>query len=1529
MNNFKSTLFLYCLFFSSSFSLIAQDVQITESTSLYEQIENTLAPLDMSVVTTQILYDKGMDFYDWSQFGDNLPPDSLATDANDWGWHFAQVASSCINDYDPLPATETYMDIVLNLDKEANTIPIASMLVDYHYFHPDALSLGLLTYDTINETFHDVSGQNPYLRDTFFIATLLGKEVYAGTINIVMPDSLQMGNLATPASIAIDIGTGWMSTGFNQSVAVSFTAGMQYISLRYTLADGSEWYSKTGIKVLPPPPPATEYSEEPDESITAITGATLNIFYGNDCGDVLLKPFIFIEGFNPNQLGNVTWEEMQDRLDAISLNGQNIVTPTGNSLWQDLDNEGYDLIYVDFDDGAGDMFANAIVVENIINWVNTQKSENESIEQNMIMGVSMGGVVGYRALRTMEVNNVAHETEYFITFDAPLRGANIAIGLQYMIKKLGSVHVSNKKGSISDTEPALKLARDVLLTPTAKQMLYFHAYAPISREWWHDNFFNALHADGPLEVKHIAISNGSAIGEIQPLNPGEQYFDLSGKRKKFFGSFEIVYSEIYALNHPAASWNVIYKHKIKKKVLGIARIESTEHSYAPDELYDSAPGGNQNFGIDQLLGSGFEDFTINNMPNKGVFGFIPTVSALNLPDGTDPMVNLNGDCNDGGNSVAYRCVSSIDNNTTSPYTLTGEHNQNHVSLNSRNATFLLNFVKKGSNGSDINPLTNRTYNFGKADEVSLNLNFIIPSETRNFIDYDLIVEQQGQLWVNRNDRIDFTDISNHFDNKLGTQFDLIIRGHHCDGSTEVLITNGGRMEIGQQEAVINGVNTAIENSAIVSIEEGGTLTIGNNGIVVLDQNSKIFVKSGGILNIENGGTLRAMRGAKIIVEEGGILEINQDANIDLWYNDFWYNGQTIEGSSIRIKDGGELVINGSFNFDGSGFFEFDEGNITTFNAPFELSGNGKTDRFIRLNDRAVLEVSSSTLTEKIILTRGLIEYLAGSSIKLGLNGEADMQQVTFDAQRVENDNTGIIAEDAASIFIQFADFNNFDIGIAAYSMNLNTDIFKLTSVNFNDCYEGIVAESCKYLDLGGVHFSPYDDDSFAMWLWNVEKIDFGGSISEYGSDLGAIIIYNDLNVIDPDLPETILKLSNADLLDNEIGIYVSDDSRADILVTNGSLIDGNNYGIKATGGFSPAYANVTVNRGATISNNQTGIFIAKGSDYYNASGQLKEYGTVEMTCAKLLDNTIGVDGEDLWLNIDACVNSGQTTASCDYTQTYPNHFKSTSIFNKLFRICYAVRTPIPIEATGNYWDLATNTTVPDYISIDDNIGAGCSGLAFDYSNAATAAPTKCEEISIQQLPNHIVLLDSLVTGGGSSITCLYSDGTSNNLKMNIQYINAYADYMEEDYTSSANLFLELANISDAAQDAYCTPCQHYINIARSRTFYTPNVPDAAFSAQIDNNINQNKTTFSKEDIDIPVLDVKIFPNPTYGELNIKTNSEQSIIRIIDLHGRVKVMLNDGLDYQINTQSWAAGIYIVEITDQITMEVVQRRIVVQP
>ncbi len=978
MKILKPTLLGLCNLLGFSLTLHAQ-VQITESTPLQEQIEDALAPLDMSAVTTQILYDKGMDFYDWTKFGDSLFPDSLATTADSWGWHFAQLISSCLDEYDPLPDPDGYMSIMSALNASSTTIPIASMLVDYHRFHPDAIGLGLLTYDSINQTFHNVTGQNPYLRDTFFVATLLGREVYAGTIDIVMPDSLQIGNLPTPDSMEIDLGQGWTTVGYNQTIPVTYAAGEQYISLRFNLSDGSQWYAKTSLTVHPviaesSPPSNGEYSFTPDQTISEVNGASFNIFYGNDC-EKLLKPFIFIEGFNPSQF-DIRWQDMRRILWAESLNGQNIVTPTGNTAWQDLYNEGYDLIYVDFDDGAGDIFFNAGVVEDIIEWVNDEKASNGSLEKNIVLGASMGGVIGYRALRTMEISNEDHQTEYFISYDSPMYGANVPLGLQYMVKYLGDftllqlpnlppIKLKFVVSSLGDSE-------DVLLSPAAKQMLYYHAYAP-GITAWHDNFYTALHADGPLEVKHIAISNGSSIGENQVLSPGEQYLKFEGETnipaiEDILASLKIEYSEVYAMNPPTSPWKVLYKHKIKKKILNTWLTETVEVKNTTfSKLYDSAPGGVSNLSLDDALDDEslsifvlfFNIFEANlSLSNSGAFGFIPTVSALNIAGNPDPMTDLEGDCS--GNNL-YRCFASTDDSVILPYTMSGEHNQDHVSLNSDIATFLLYFYKKGSNGSEINPLTDRTFNFGETDEeLEIDLNVLKYYSTIDLIDFNLLVEEQGQLWVNRDDRIDFTDIQDNPLNNSSYHFDLYIAKNICNSTnTTVTIQSGGELVVGDW----NGST----NTASVFVEDGATLLIKDGGFVSVDKDSEIVINDGGKLKIEEGGKLRATLGAQIVVEEGGSIEIDEGAEIDLWW----------AASTIHIKKGGELIINGEFDFGGAGFFQFDEDHILTLNADFVLHGQG--DRFIRLNENAELKIGDRLIE----LKSGKVEYAANASISVG------------------------------------------------------------------------------------------------------------------------------------------------------------------------------------------------------------------------------------------------------------------------------------------------------------------------------------------------------------------------------------------------------------------------------------------------------------------------------------------------------------------------------------------------------------------
>jgi hypothetical protein len=47
-----------------------------------------------------------------------------------------------------------------------------------------------------------------------------------------------------------------------------------------------------------------------------------------------------------------------------------------------------------------------------------------------------------------------------------------------------------------------------------------------------------------------------------------------------------------------------------------------------------------------------------------------------------------------------------------------------------------------------------------------------------------------------------------------------------------------------------------------------------------------------------------------------------------------------------------------------------------------------------------------------------------------------------------------------------------------------------------------------------------------------------------------------------------------------------------------------------------------------------------------------------------------------------------------------------------------------------------------------------------------------------------------------------------------------------------------------------------------------------------------------------------------------------------MQGRVQFTMEEDDNYNINTDGWATGIYIVEITDKSTMEIIQHKVVVQ-
>jgi triacylglycerol esterase/lipase EstA (alpha/beta hydrolase family) len=131
------------------------------------------------------------------------------------------------------------------------------------------------------------------------------------------------------------------------------------------------------------------------------------------------KPLIIVEGFDPTNEISVS--------NIASLFNR----PTGNMLGEQLRNEGYDIIILNFANGGDYIQRNAFLLIELINQINTSKTGNEQL---VICGVSMGGLVARYALTYMEHHSLNHNTRLFISFDAPNKGAYIPISLQYLLK---------------------------------------------------------------------------------------------------------------------------------------------------------------------------------------------------------------------------------------------------------------------------------------------------------------------------------------------------------------------------------------------------------------------------------------------------------------------------------------------------------------------------------------------------------------------------------------------------------------------------------------------------------------------------------------------------------------------------------------------------------------------------------------------------------------------------------------------------------------------------------------------------------------------------------------------------------------------------------------------------------------------------------------------------------------------------------------------------------------------------------------
>ena len=758
-----------------------------------------------------------------------------------------------------------------------------------------------------------------------------------------------------------------------------------------------------------------------------------------------------------------------------------------------------------------------------------------------MIGASMGGLVGkYCLLHMHNVQGKDSEVERFFTYDTPLTGANFPVGLQLMIRDLVNLSASTA------SDPNIVQALQLIDGPAASQMLRQKAIIDANGNLALSSAgfdalqeeIDAMNAIRPLSaiVRHIALSNGAGNGTAQETVTDDIAMEFSLQLDGVVGGGAPYWQYDILITGTAfaarTTTTLLYSRQtLIFPITGGFNIEESASYVHPFPLgLDVAPGGNSNVGLAQLQGAlemAFENIEDQiaydvDMPITH-FCFVPTVSSLGLPVSASLFAPTAG-------GVASRSSVSLDNSVTSNFSQLPEFNQEHVSMNVRIADVMVDELKPATVTVLDNELANgEIYNFGRSVPATSTSGV---QETPRTISQDLTIGSGAQLWLNRDDRIGYTNNLDNPQNRTPQQFTVSVPGASCLGNdpVRVLVENGGKIKVGEydngvlnigklrfgksSELVVNGPEAmlidkhsilAIENSATMTIEPGaqvlaadlarmivqngsevvirGTLKFTGGADCVVSQNSRVHIKAGGTLHITSDQSMLHIReGGTLILDPGAIVHVESP------------------NSNIRIE--GTLMVNGNFTFQGRGHFDFwnDKGlELGPQADAFRLFAHPTNTRSIRLSNNTHLWMPPS---KGLHLNNGGVEYTNNNSLVLqqGSWVEADNAQYVG----YNRGATGIQGQEPGRILLQDCQFDGVDQPLdISGANNFNLDLTRIRHTRFVNYDMGtriaergvVLFDHCTLLGTGfGAPYGIFSDNNYSLTL---RECNIGGHLSSH------------------------------------------------------------------------------------------------------------------------------------------------------------------------------------------------------------------------------------------------------------------------------------------------------------------------------------------------------------------------------------------------------------------------------------------------
>lgn len=776
----------------SALLLLGAPAYAQTTDSLRQAVDHIFAPLDKTQVPVPYLAEYGTRLASLTPFNGTLTDSSVAT-LTMWRMLYASLGSSNVGRPSPLPLLpDLNTALAAQVAAAPAAIPLLVQCLPYATLRPDARTAGLLV--ARNGQLYDVPNRpaSPYLLRTLFAAVPATPIARTGAVSFVFAPGLHVhaGGTGTGRVRALSLdfgdGRGFQTAAWNVPLSAAYcSAGTKRVKVRltYALSDATAVGSSDG-ESLPPAVPTVTYDSWFDLTVQTAncvanrydqkdvlelvhtfdpvpgvhSGGKAYVRFGGDRvagtrtpGDrTIRRPLIVAEGYDGFYAAPSVYKFNYDVEDfSNSLKGGGIYSQLENAAGNVA---GYDIVFLDYTNGTDDIRRNAALFKEVVRWVNSQKVGGTATgEQNVVLGISMGGLVARYALADMAKNpNVVNgvnqndpHTRLLVTHDSPHQGANTPLGIQMLTRQAAATVAAqyvrvfnNALNAISNPVfysalavfPELQQADDLLDAPATQQLLVVRALrngtGPLAQFGAAYNSFLAtdyrnmisLPAGQSFPYRFVATSLGSECGR-ELLAPYSELVRV--ERRGYLGVIGLTTgyrTEIIVNAMPVAGrverlsslriWNETH-------VLGVStgRLYLTNFVYhSPSSnptAWDGLPGGTQpvRANLDVQQGSSYFDrlelvFVWGSASNTRLadeFSFVPRYSALDvLSKDASSLVGVY--TNNATNGSASRATAVVAQ-AAFPTSSGTKYNYPHPFFPGRQAQWIFNEMQRPYNGN--------------------------------------------------------------------------------------------------------------------------------------------------------------------------------------------------------------------------------------------------------------------------------------------------------------------------------------------------------------------------------------------------------------------------------------------------------------------------------------------------------------------------------------------------------------------------------------------------------------------------------------------------------------------------------------------------------------------------------------------------------------------------------------------------------------------------------------------------------------